>query len=113
MKTKKSSQSLGDLTILTKHEEENKQSQKQPKPTKDPIIYRAVAIKSCVPSPYDKQALPLKTGDQIAVTARNQSGIWRGWCKGREGNFKFIDVKTEEIFEKAAKLKISESKENW
>ena len=110
LKTKKYSGSLGDLT---KHEDENKQSLKLSKTIQDPIICRAVAIKSCVPSPYDKQALPFKTGDQIAVTARNQSGIWRGWCNGREGNFKFIDVKTEEIFEKPSKLKITESKENF
>ena len=112
LKTKKSSGSLGDLTIVTKHEEENKQSLKLSKTNDDPIICRAVAIKSCVPSPYDKQALPFKTGDQIDVTAMHQSGIWRGWCKGREGNFKFIDVKTDKIFEKAPKLKLSESKEN-
>ena len=55
LKTTKSSGSLGDLTIVTKHEEENKQSLKLSKTNDDPIICRVVAIKSCVPSPYEEK----------------------------------------------------------
>ena len=58
-----------------------------------PILFRAVAVRDCVPSPYHKGALSFKTGDKIGVTMVREDGVWRGRCKGREGYFKFIDVK--------------------
>ena len=60
-----------------------------------PMLCTALAIRDCVPSPYDKQGLPFKTGDKIKVTKMNENGTWRGSCNGREGNFKFVDVKRE------------------
>uniref|UniRef100_A0A336MS42 CSON006226 protein n=1 Tax=Culicoides sonorensis TaxID=179676 RepID=A0A336MS42_CULSO len=43
-------------------------------------------------NPYDKDALKFKKGDVIDVLSMNASGIWRGFCNGRIGHFKFIDV---------------------
>ena len=57
------------------------------------IHLTATAIKDCVPSPYDHEALAFKKGDTIKVTSMNTNGIWRGHCNGKVGNFKFIDVK--------------------
>lgn len=34
----------------------------------------------------------LQKGDIIDVLSMNASGIWRGFCNGRIGHFKFIDV---------------------
>jgi len=58
-----------------------------------PILFRAVAVRDCVPSPYDRDALSFKVGDKIGVTMVREDGVWRGLCRGREGHFKFIDVK--------------------
>ena len=57
-------------------------------------LLTATALKDCVPSPYDTEALAFRKGDTIKVTEMNVSGLWRGQCRGREGKFKFIDVKT-------------------
>ena len=57
-------------------------------------LLTARALKDCVPSPYDTEALAFRKGDTIKVTEMNVSGLWRGECRGREGKFKFIDVKT-------------------
>jgi len=57
------------------------------------ILFRAVAVRDCVPSPYDRDALSFQAGDKIGVTMVREDGVWRGHCKGREGHFKFIDVK--------------------
>ena len=57
-------------------------------------LLTARALKDCVPSPYDTEALAFRKGDTIKVTEMNASGLWRGECRGREGKFKFIDVKT-------------------
>lgn len=35
---------------------------------------------------------PFQKGDIIDVLSMNASGIWRGFCNGRIGHFKFIDV---------------------
>ena len=57
-------------------------------------VLTATALKDCVPSPYDTEALAFRKGDTIKVTEMNVSGLWRGQCRGKEGKFKFIDVKT-------------------
>ena len=57
-------------------------------------LLTARALKDCVPSPYDTEALAFRKGDTIKVTEMNASGLWRGECRGKEGKFKFIDVKT-------------------
>jgi len=59
------------------------------------VVCEAVAVKDCYPSPYDRQALAFRRGDRIEVMRMGPTGIWRGRCRGREGNFKFIDVRTE------------------
>merc|ERR1719266_2301884 len=61
----------------------------------DRVVCEAVAVKDCHPSPYDRQALAFRRGDRIEVMRMGPTGIWRGRCRGREGNFKFIDVRTE------------------
>ena len=33
-----------------------------------------------------------QTGDRIRIIQRNPSGLWFGECRGRTGNFKFINV---------------------
>merc|ERR1719295_2044667 len=59
------------------------------------VVCEAIALKDCHPSPYDRQALAFRRGDRIEVMRMGPTGIWRGRCRGREGNFKFIDVRTE------------------
>lgn len=55
----------------------------------------AVATKDCHPSPYDRQALAFTRGDRIEVLRRPHTGIWWGRCRGKEGHFKFVDVRVE------------------
>jgi len=57
-----------------------------------PFIGQARAITDCVPSPYDRDALPFSKDDLIDIIAMNASGLWRGRCGDRVGNFKFINV---------------------
>ena len=52
-----------------------------------------MALVDYVPSPYDRTALAFKRGDMIEVLEMNPSGLWRGRCNGRVGNFKFINVR--------------------
>merc|ERR1719367_514326 len=59
------------------------------------VVCEAIAVKDCHPSPYDRQALAFRRGDRIEVIRMGPTGIWRGRCRGKEGNFKFIDVRTE------------------
>merc|ERR1719270_2331451 len=61
----------------------------------DRVVCEAIAVKDCYPSPYDRQALAFRRGDRIEVVKMGPTGIWRGRCRGREGNFKFIDVRVE------------------
>ena len=61
----------------------------------DRMVCEAIAVKDCYPSPYDREALAFRRGDQIEVVKMGPTGIWRGRCRGREGNFKFIDVRVE------------------
>merc|ERR1712038_1323344 len=61
----------------------------------DRVVCEAIAVKDCYPSPYDRQALAFRRGDRIEVVKMGPTGIWRGRCRGREGNFKFIDVQIE------------------
>merc|ERR1719411_526614 len=61
----------------------------------DRVVCEAIAVKDCYPSPYDRQALAFRRGDRIEVIRMGPTGIWRGRCRGKEGNFKFIDVRTE------------------
>merc|ERR1712038_1613703 len=61
----------------------------------DRVVCEAIAVKDCYPSPYDRQALAFRRGDRIEVVKMGLTGIWRGRCRGREGNFKFIDVRVE------------------
>lgn len=44
------------------------------------------------PSPYDRDALRFKKDDVIDIITMNASGLWRGRCAGKVGNFKFINV---------------------
>ncbi|XP_014203656.1 uncharacterized protein LOC106635971 [Copidosoma floridanum] len=57
-----------------------------------PILCRARALTDCLPSPYDKDALPFKKGDIIDVLQMNASGLWKGVAHNRLGYFKFINV---------------------
>ncbi|XP_068085600.1 uncharacterized protein [Anabrus simplex] len=57
-----------------------------------PPIGKARALVDYTPSPYDKDALRFKKGDIIDIVAMNPSGLWRGVCHKRIGNFKFINV---------------------
>ena len=59
-------------------------------------LLTATAVKDCVPSPYDMEALAFRKGDIIKVTEMNVNGLWRGLCRGKKGTFKFIDVKTHD-----------------
>ncbi len=52
-----------------------------------------VALCDNNPSPYDREGLPFKAGDQVEILAMNPNGMWRGQVRGREGTFKFIHVK--------------------
>merc|ERR1711899_149298 len=61
----------------------------------DRVVCEAIAVKDCYPSPYDREALAFRRGDRIEVVKMGPTGIWRGRCRGREGNFKFIDVRVE------------------
>ena len=91
LKTKRKSGSLTDLQLLSK---ENRTQ--RIKTHLLPVECKAIAVRDSFPSPYDKQALTFRMGDLIEVTSRNQNGLWRGRCNGREGYFKFIDVSTIE-----------------
>eukprot|EP00094_Tigriopus_californicus_P012699 TCALIF_12276-PA protein Name:"Similar to SASH3 SAM and SH3 domain-containing protein 3 (Bos taurus)" AED:0.20 eAED:0.20 QI:110/1/1/1/0.6/0.83/6/59/865 len=57
-----------------------------------PFLGRARALVDYTPSPYDKDALRFKRGDVIDVISMNPSGLWKGKCENRVGNFKFINV---------------------
>merc|ERR1719189_2183233 len=57
-----------------------------------PVLGTARATVSCVPSPYDTDVLGFQAGDTIEVLQMNPSGLWRGRCGGRVGQFKFINV---------------------
>lgn len=60
------------------------------------VKFIATAVRDCVPSPYDQEALPFRKGDTIMVTRTNVNGIWRGVCRNKEGCFKFVDVKIQD-----------------
>ena len=62
----------------------------------EPVLFTATAIRSHVPHPYDSQALPFTQGDSIAVTRVTDTGVWAGVCRGRRGNFKFVDVRKDD-----------------
>eukprot|EP00095_Tigriopus_kingsejongensis_P006347 maker-scaffold390_size186308-snap-gene-0.29 protein:Tk06347 transcript:maker-scaffold390_size186308-snap-gene-0.29-mRNA-1 annotation:"sam and sh3 domain-containing protein 3" len=57
-----------------------------------PFLGRARALVDYTPSPYDKDALRFKRGDVIDIISMNPSGLWKGKCQNRVGNFKFINV---------------------
>jgi len=57
-----------------------------------PFLGQARAVVDCVPSPYDKDALPFTRDDLIDIIDMNASGLWRGKCGDRVGNFKFVNV---------------------
>ena len=60
------------------------------------VLFTAVALRDRLASPYDREALPFRRGDLVAVTKQGDTGTWRGRCRGREGTFKFVDVRREE-----------------
>ena len=62
----------------------------------EPVLFTATAIRTHVPHPYDSQALPFTEGDIIEVTRVTDHGVWAGRCQGRQGNFKFVDVKKDD-----------------
>merc|ERR1712083_291184 len=111
LKTKKASGSLGELENLSNKPTKSSQSQICIKARLGlkPVLCKAIAIRDYVPSPYDQQGLPFRAGDKISVTEMNMNGIWRGYCHGREGNFKFIDVKAEQMIQKPSQMKQTES----
>ena len=74
------------------------------------VVCEAIAVKDCHPSPYDRQALAFRRGDRIEVIRMGPTGIWRGRCRGREGNFKFIDVRTEKQPKKGRRVEGSASR---
>jgi len=57
-----------------------------------PFIGRARALVDYTPSPYDRDALRFKRGDLLEIISMNPSGLWKGKCATRVGNFKFINV---------------------
>jgi len=57
-----------------------------------PFIGHARAIVDYTPSPYDRDALRFKKDDIIDIISMNASGLWRGRCGNKVGNFKFINV---------------------
>ena len=57
-----------------------------------PVLGLARARVSCVPSPYDTDALAFSAGEIIEVLQMSPSGWWRGRCAARVGQFKFINV---------------------
>ena len=59
-----------------------------------PFIGQAIAVTDFTPNPYDREALRLRRGDIIDVIETNPNGTWRGHCRGRVGNFKFLNVET-------------------
>lgn len=63
----------------------------------EPVLFTATAIRTHVPHPYDSQALPFTVGDIIEVTRVTDHGVWAGKCHGRRGNFKFVDVKKDDL----------------
>ena len=73
----------------------------------DRVMCEAIAVKDCYPSPYDREALAFRRGDRIEVVKMGPTGIWRGRCRGREGNFKFIDVRVEKQSNKQRTLEAS------
>merc|ERR1711973_631063 len=73
----------------------------------DRVVCEAIAVKDCYPSPYDRQALAFRRGDRVEVVKMGPTGIWRGRCRGREGNFKFIDVRIEKQSNKQRTLEAS------
>merc|ERR1711892_509954 len=63
--------------------------------SRDVVVCEAVAKRDYHPSPYDRQALPPRKGDRIAVLDMSPNGTRRGKCGGREGKFKFFDVEVD------------------
>merc|ERR550534_999207 len=76
----------------------------------DRVVCEAIAVKDCYPSPYDRQALAFRRGDRVEVVKMGPTGIWRGRCRGREGNFKFIDVRVERQSNKGRRAETSPSR---
>ena len=83
-----------ESTIIPNHDSSNIMNSNA-HDSDDEICMTAVALKNCVPSPYDNEALAFKKGDVVKVTTMNTNGIWRGTCGNKEGYFKFIDVKLQ------------------
>jgi hypothetical protein len=57
-----------------------------------PVLGQARAVVDCVPSPYDRDALPFSKDDLIDIIAMKAGGLWRGRCGHRVGTFKFVNV---------------------
>ncbi len=55
-------------------------------------LCKAVVVKEFAPSPYEKNSLSLKLGDEIDVIDMNETGIWTGVLNKKIGTFKFIHV---------------------
>ena len=55
-------------------------------------LCKAVVVKEFAPSPYEKNSLSLKIGDEIDVIDMNETGIWTGVLNKKIGTFKFIHV---------------------
>lgn len=63
----------------------------------EPVLFTATAIRTHLPHPYDSHALPFTQGDSIQVTKVTDHGLWAGRCHARRGNFKFVDVKKDDL----------------
>ncbi|XP_061899222.1 SAM and SH3 domain-containing protein 1-like isoform X2 [Entelurus aequoreus] len=61
-------------------------------PYRGPFCGRARVHTDFTPSPYDADALKLKSGDVIDVISTPPAGTWMGLLKGQVGTFKFIYV---------------------
>ena len=53
-----------------------------------PVLGQARAVVDCVPSPYDRDALPFNKDDLIDIIDMNAGGLWRDRCGHRVGYFK-------------------------
>ena len=71
------------------------------------IICKAIVCKEFAPSPYEKNSLSLKIGDEIDVIDMSETGTWTGILNKKIGTFKFIHVNLLESVDNNTILKES------
>lgn len=69
------------------------------------IICKAIVCKEFAPSPYEKNSLSLKIGDEIDVIDMSETGTWTGILNKKIGTFKFIHVNLLESIDNKTILK--------